>query len=156
MTCEVVASAPGGRDGRPVTSATTTPPAARREVARGRARRLLSLLVAVDLGGGLACLVLAAPIRDAFGLDSAVPVVVLGLAQLALAATGRAASRVRPDRIGPALRRQALLDAACAGLLVAVAATAGASAAGTAVLAVTAAAVAALAAAQAVLAARCG
>src|SRR5262245_2745480 len=125
------------------------------QLAPGRARRLLTSLVAVDVGGGLACIVLAAPIRDAFGLDRAAPVVVLGLAQLVLAATGWAASRARPERLGAALRRQAGLNAVCAGLLAVVAATAGASTAGTVVLAVAAAAVAALAAAQVALAARC-
>ena len=139
-----------------MTSATSTTTAARQEVARGQARRLLSLVVAVDVVGGLACVVLAGPIGDWFGLDRAAPVAVLGLAELALAATGWQASRTRPDRIGAALRRQAVLNAACAALLVVVAVAAGASAAGTAVLVVAAVAVAALAAAEAALAARCG
>jgi hypothetical protein len=133
-------------------TATTTD---RRQTAQGRARRMLSAIVPVDVVGGLACVLLAGPIRDAFGLDGAAPVVVLGVAQLALAATGWAASRARPDRLAAALRRQAALNAACAALLAAVAAT-GASAAGTAVLAAAAAAVAALAVAQAAMAARCG
>jgi hypothetical protein len=139
-----------------VTSATSTTTADRHELARGRARRLFSLVVAVDVLGGLACLVLAGPIRDWFGLDRTAPVVVLGLAQLALAATGWQATRTRPNRIGAALRRQAVLNAACAGLLVVVAVAAGASAAGTAVLAVAAVTVAALAGAESALAARCG
>jgi hypothetical protein len=159
MTCEVIVLLLRGRDSRAVTSIptpTTADPSDRREVARGRARRLLSSIVVVDLVGGLACVALAGPIRDLFDLDSAAPVVVVGLAQLALAVTGWAAFRARPDRLASALRGQAVLDAACAGLLVAVAVTAGASAAGTVVLAAAAAAVAALAAAEVALAARCG
>jgi hypothetical protein len=139
-----------------VPTPSTVAPTDRRAVARGQARRVLSTFVVVDVVGGLACVALAGPIRDLFDLGSAAPVVVLGLAQLVLAATGWAASRARPDRLGAAVRRQAVLNAACAGLLVAVAVTAGASAAGAALLAGAAAAVAALAAAEVLLAARCG
>jgi hypothetical protein len=124
------------------------------ETAAQQATRLLAVFAAVDLVSGLASILLARPLAEALGLASGTPVVLAGVALVALAATGGAAAGARPTRLAAGLRRQAVLDVAFAGLVAAIALAGDATRGGAALLLVAAGAVLALAAVEAALAQR--